>query len=108
MHAGSTAVLLTDDEGRALLEIARESLTERLNAGLRKNGAPRAFVGKLAEPRGVFVTLTKRGDLRGCTGYVEPIKPLGDAVADLAISSALHDSRFEPLDGGELPDVHIE
>ena len=51
---------------------------------------------KFLEPRGVFVTLTKGGDLRGCIGFIEPVAPLGQAVIRTAIYAATEDPRFRP------------
>ena len=63
---------------------------------------------RLNAHRGVFVTLTTAGRLRGCIGYIEGIKPLVNAVADNGRSAAVGDPRFAPVTSGELPDIHIE
>jgi AmmeMemoRadiSam system protein A len=60
------------------------------------------------EFRGCFVTLTKRGGLRGCIGYIEPIKPLYEAVIDNAKNAALQDPRFAPVGPNELSEIKIE
>ncbi len=45
-----------------------------------------------------FVTLKKRGELRGCIGTLEPAaSTLGAEIARNARSSALHDPRFPPV-----------
>lgn len=62
----------------------------------------------LTEPRGVFVTLTRGGRLRGCIGMIEAVAPLGEAVQDNALAAAFRDSRFEPLMDDELPQTDIE
>ncbi len=50
-----------------------------------------------------FVTLKKRGELRGCIGTLEPAEPsLGREIARNAHSSALRDPRFPPLAQDEL------
>jgi uncharacterized protein len=56
----------------------------------------------------VFVTLTRAGELRGCIGYVEAVKPLAEAVAHCAISAATADPRFLPASPDELPHLQIE
>lgn len=63
---------------------------------------------RLADHRGVFVTLTLEGRLRGCIGYIEGIKSLIEAVADNGRSAAVGDPRFPPVTGRELTDIHIE
>ena len=62
----------------------------------------------LDEPRGVFVTLHKQGDLRGCIGMIEARKPLWIAVRDAAVSAATRDPRFQPVSADELPSLHFE
>lgn len=63
----------------------------------------------LAEVRGVFVTLKKlNGDLRGCIGFPYPVKRLGDAVVEAAISAAKHDPRFPPVQPDELDGLLVE
>lgn len=60
------------------------------------------------EQRGCFVTLTKRGSLRGCIGYIEPIMPLYKAVIENAKNAALEDPRFTPVAPHELSEIKIE
>ena len=60
------------------------------------------------ENRGCFVTLTEHGGLRGCIGYIEPIKPLLDAVIDNAKNAALEDPRFSRVTPEELSRIKIE
>lgn len=62
----------------------------------------------LREPRGAFVTLKHRGELRGCIGYVEAIKPLAETIEDCTVSAASRDPRFPPVDPAELPGISIE
>lgn len=63
---------------------------------------------RLAEPRGVFVTLKQDGNLRGCIGYSEGIKPLYQAVAEMAVAAATGDPRFPPVTKEELSDLDCE
>ncbi|MBN2535112.1 MAG: AmmeMemoRadiSam system protein A [Spirochaetales bacterium] len=57
---------------------------------------------------GAFVTLHKKGKLRGCIGYVVAVKPLFNTVQDVARSSAFSDPRFPPVMESEIPDLEIE
>jgi AmmeMemoRadiSam system protein A len=59
-------------------------------------------------PAGAFVTLTKEGQLRGCIGYIRPIKPLSEAISDMAIAAGTEDPRFSPVTFEELKNVRIE
>ncbi|MCP4716377.1 MAG: AmmeMemoRadiSam system protein A, partial [Deltaproteobacteria bacterium] len=62
----------------------------------------------LQHPRGAFVTLKKKGKLRGCIGYVEGVRPLYRAVVENTINAAC-DSRFpHRVTPDELRDIVIE
>jgi MEMO1 family protein len=89
-----------------LLRLARSALTEYL--GKRTVIDDRAGRPELAGPRGAFVTLTKRGVLRGCIGFIEPVAPLGRTVIQAAIYAATEDPRFPPVAASELKDLRIE
>ncbi len=97
---------LSEAERRLLLQIARESIA----AGLEKRALqlPQSLPPALREPRGVFVTLHRQGRLRGCIGYLEAVKPLAQAVAEMAQAAAFQDPRFPPLAAAELPEVELE
>jgi hypothetical protein len=98
--------LLSQTEGQLALQAAR------LYAESAVTGKPPARVPELSgiftEKRGVFVTLTKFGDLRGCIGFPFPVMPLGDAIKDAAQHAAIHDPRFYPVNEGELRQIKIE
>jgi len=97
---------LTKEEKATLLKLARKSIENKfkgLKEPLLENPTP-----NLNTPLGAFVTLRKKGELRGCIGYIKGIKPLWKAVVDLARESAFHDPRFYPLREEELDDVEIE
>ncbi len=52
---------------------------------------------------GVFVSLKKRGELRGCIGTIEPAQAnIALEIVENAIGAALRDPRFRPLEEGEL------
>ncbi|MFA5022129.1 MAG: AmmeMemoRadiSam system protein B [Patescibacteria group bacterium] len=93
-------------EKTELLQLARTTLEQYFKTG--KINQPKNINPKFLAKRGVFVTLNKNGSLRGCIGYIEPIKPLLEAIMDNAISAALHDSRFNPVTSDELKDIEIE
>ena len=57
---------------------------------------------------GVFVTLKKQGQLRGCIGNFEPTQPLYELVSQMALSSAFEDPRFNPLTQEEVTKLDIE
>lgn len=98
--------MLTESEKRELLSIARRSL----ESAVRGDSKPEFenLTDTLKEKRGGFVTLRKHGELRGCIGYIEPLKPLYLTVAEMAVSAGTGDPRFYPLEEDELGDVTIE
>ncbi|MCX7983988.1 MAG: AmmeMemoRadiSam system protein A [Bacteroidetes bacterium] len=60
------------------------------------------------EKHGVFVTLKKAGELRGCIGFIESEMPLIEATQDAALKAAREDPRFDPVTEDELDDLTIE
>ena len=58
--------------------------------------------------RGVFVTLKKQGELRGCIGKMDFERPLWANAVGAAVASALEDSRFPPVAPQELDEIAIE
>jgi len=89
-----------------LLKLARRSLEASVR-GVQFS-MPKDVPDALMEKRGCFVTLTINGSLRGCIGYIEPIKPLCQAVVENAKSAALSDPRFSEVTVGELSEILIE
>ncbi|MHA2362444.1 MAG: TIGR00296 family protein [Candidatus Hodarchaeales archaeon] len=57
---------------------------------------------------GIFCTLKKAGQLRGCIGYPYPTYPLGKALVKASIQSAVQDPRFNPVKYNELDKIKIE
>jgi AmmeMemoRadiSam system protein A len=97
---------LDENDKRELLRIARATLREYLTTGFMPPGAPHRR--SLLEPRGAFVTIHTRGELRGCIGRVDADTPLYLAVEQLAVSAATRDPRFDPLRAEELSETRVE
>ncbi|MFZ2448420.1 MAG: AmmeMemoRadiSam system protein B [Syntrophobacteraceae bacterium] len=97
---------LTDREKAELHSIARKTIEARCRgASLPEIETTSA---KLKETCAAFVTLYKKGELRGCIGHVIAQKPLARTVAEMAEAAALHDPRFSPVRPDELADIKIE
>ncbi|PLX28821.1 AmmeMemoRadiSam system protein A [Candidatus Parcubacteria bacterium] len=62
----------------------------------------------LKEKQGVFVTLEKHGQLRGCMGYIDPVEAVYTAVIENALKASFGDPRFQPLARQELAEIKIE
>jgi AmmeMemoRadiSam system protein B/AmmeMemoRadiSam system protein A len=97
---------LSKDEKKKLLEIARASIIEAVT----RKTQPEIEVTepRLRENCGVFVTIKKHGELRGCIGYIVAVKPLYETVKEVAKSAAVGDPRFMPMTEDELKDMEIE
>ncbi|MBB5347483.1 AmmeMemoRadiSam system protein A [Desulfoprunum benzoelyticum] len=96
----------TNEQGQTLLKLARRTIASRLGRG----EAPECGddYRDLQQQRAVFVTLKKRGRLRGCIGNLEPVGPLWQGVRDNALNAAFNDFRFPPLTAEEIDEVHID
>jgi AmmeMemoRadiSam system protein A len=97
---------LSSDDRRALLDLARRAIVEAVSHDRLLECAPPA--GALAEPRAAFVTLHRRGRLRGCIGRVEPEYRLAETVVRCAISAARDDPRFPAVESEEVGELEIE
>lgn len=89
-----------------LLSSARESIKHYLKHGTMPE--LHSSLPVLQEKRGVFVTITRNGALRGCIGMHEADKPLYLAVPDRAVAAAFEDPRFMPLQMDELDKIKIK
>ena len=93
------------DERDLLLRLAHDSILSALEDRKIPLDPPTEH---LTEPRGAFTTLYRRGQLRGCVGYVLPVSPVYRAVADTARAAAFEDTRFHPVTLPEARDLEIE
>ncbi len=98
--------ILTPDQRAILLGRARQAIRDRVRGTRNVSSSLQDAV--LQVPGAAFVTIMYKGELRGCIGYVEPIKPLIEAIAHCAEAAAIADPRFPPVTPGELPHLHVE
>ncbi len=97
---------LSLSDKKALLTFARESISRKFSTDTVPPA--RGFSANLQQPRGVFVTLKKRNELRGCIGRIIGDEPLGKLTGAMAWHSAFDDPRFNPVTADELRDIEIE
>jgi uncharacterized protein (TIGR00296 family) len=97
--------LLNADEGILAVRLARGTVD---HVCARKPKPVLDLTPVFREKRGVFVTLSSHGDLRGCIGLPYPVMPLGEAVEHAAAAAALEDPRFPPVSKEELEDISLE
>jgi len=95
-------------ELKQLFQIARKSI----ECSLRREPVPDFSVESqnLLKKRGVFVTLTNHGRLRGCIGHFDPDYPLYQIVSRMAVAAATQDPRFfyNPVTIEEMADIEIK
>ncbi|MDA9101130.1 AmmeMemoRadiSam system protein A [Omnitrophica bacterium] len=96
----------TSNNSGRLLELARKAIEYHLDT------SSLLPVGKVPDellvPLGCFVTLKKRGQLRGCIGTFSTTEPLAENVIRMAVAAAFKDPRFPKVQHKELPDIKID
>ena len=96
--------MLTSEQRRALLDLARSSIESQVTGGAPVAPGPL----DLPDASGVFVTIKRRGQLRGCLGTLQNRAGLAAEVIRCAADSASEDPRFPAVSREELPDLSLE
>jgi MEMO1 family protein len=104
---GSEFIFSPNDK-KELLKIARNTIVQYIAQKMKPVINSSGFSETLRMHAGVFVTLTKGKDLRGCIGQFTSEKPLYLLVQEMAIASATEDKRFEPVTSQEIDHLQIE
>lgn len=108
----SVSGMFTEEQGGALVALARATITAwftpRKELKISPEEAALLNDAVFDAHRGVFVTLTLDGRLRGCIGSLTGAEPVRDGVRNNAIKAAFHDPRFPKLTVSELDRVHVE
>ncbi|MBM4433038.1 MAG: MEMO1 family protein [Chloroflexi bacterium] len=87
-----------------LVQLAKKAVETYVNEG--KVVKPGELTPEMKERAGTFVSIHKRGGLRGCIGTFEPTrKNVAEEVISNAISSATRDPRFPAVSPNELEDL---
>jgi AmmeMemoRadiSam system protein B/AmmeMemoRadiSam system protein A len=97
---------LSAEEKKELLRLARQAVQTFVTE--KKAIAYETDDPNLLAERGAFVTLKKKGELRGCIGFIEPVASLCETVIQTAIYAATEDTRFTPVRPEELGDLEVE
>ncbi|HET6196538.1 MAG TPA: AmmeMemoRadiSam system protein A, partial [Acetobacteraceae bacterium] len=94
--------------GPALLELARRSIRFGLDTGQAPHVIANAGLPPLLAAHGAaFVTLRRRGELRGCIGSATAYRPLATDVVQHAFDAAYRDWRFPRLEWLELAGLSV-
>ena len=101
--------MLNAAQKQQLHEIAKNSIVNGLNKSEPINIELSDYDDDLQIKRATFVTLHKHGQLRGCIGILEPLRPLAEDIAHNAFAAAFSDHRFPPVSADEIDhlDIHI-
>lgn len=107
--------LVTADLGGAagsheseIVSLARAAIEAYVDRRERLDPAPFDLAG-LPERAGVFVSLHRNDELRGCIGTITPTQPdLAHEVVRNAIEAAAADPRFSPMVPAELSDLDVK
>jgi MEMO1 family protein len=91
---------------KELLKMARQAIEHYLATGEQKQF--KSVFPSMDDKRGVFVTITEGGDLRGCIGHHEADQPLYVMVPQMAVAAAFSDPRFPELRKEELNKIKIK
>jgi MEMO1 family protein len=99
---------LSDDEKRALLALARQTIETYVEKRSIPPINPKMLSASLNRNCGAFVTLHKLKELRGCIGRFDTGEPLYKIVQHMAIAAATQDYRFAPVQKKEMKSITIE
>jgi len=102
--------LAGNPEKKQLLDVARRAIRAAVEGGEVAGPRVSPEIVSQSDFGGAFVTLHRRGRLRGCVGQVFPRRgdALADTLAHCAKAAALEDPRFEPVRPDELLEIEIE
>lgn len=104
---------LSDQARRWLLDLARGAISAATRGEASASPQippelPESDRQRLAEAHGIFISLHKHGELRGCVGHLALDAPLYELVTETAAAAALDDIRFPPVASEEIADLHVE
>jgi AmmeMemoRadiSam system protein A len=99
---------LTESDKKFLLSLSRKALKHIFTTGEEMTVKEEAIPLNLREKQATFVTLKKKGKLRGCLGKLHPTQELYKDVIENTYSAAFADPRFSQLSKEELDDIAIE
>ncbi len=107
-HEQTMRFHLSEKEKEDLIQIARDSISEKLKMQKSQNISHKNISEELKQSSGVFVSVYCKNELRGCIGKMESTEPLYKTVSEMARSAAFYDTRFKAIEEEEIPDIHIE
>lgn len=97
-------MLMADEGLHPVAQLARDTVESYVREG--RVPAPAELTPEMKERAGVFVSIHKRGELRGCIGTFEPTRDnVAEEIISNAVNAAAMDPRFPPITASELDDL---
>ncbi|MFW6006583.1 MAG: AmmeMemoRadiSam system protein A [Bacillota bacterium] len=94
-------------EDNQVVKLAEKAVREYVKNG-REIDPPSELPEIMEERKGVFVSIKKNGNLRGCIGTTRPTqKNVAEEIIKNAISACSRDPRFKPVQPEELSELNI-
>ncbi|MFP4661184.1 MAG: AmmeMemoRadiSam system protein A [Halanaerobiales bacterium] len=94
------------DNGNVFVNLARKTIESFVKQ--ERLQIPEPLPEELNREAGVFVSIKKNGQLRGCIGTIQPTQDnLAEEIISNAISAASRDPRFPAIEEHELPELDI-
>jgi AmmeMemoRadiSam system protein A len=88
-----------------LVRLAKDTIESYVREG-RIISPPSELIPEMKERAGVFVSIKKRGELRGCIGtFIPSTGSVAEEIIQNALSAATQDPRFPPIDASELDEL---
>lgn len=103
-----SSINLSIDEQQTCLQVAKQSIAHGLTHGSILSVDLEKFTKALQQQGASFVTLHKKGQLRGCIGTLEARQPLVRDIVEHAFQAAFRDPRFPAVDKNEIEQLEIE
>lgn len=102
---GYAGILVKGQLLHPLVRLAKEAVETYVREG-KVISPPRTLAPEMIGQAGVFVSLHRNGELRGCIGTIEPVQEnIAAEVIANAINAATRDPRFPAVSVEELPEL---
>lgn len=102
------SINLSTEDKETCHKVAADSIRYGLEHGTKLPVNAVDYSEELQQNYATFVTLHKKGALRGCIGTLEAYQPLINDIAEHAYAAAFSDPRFPGLEQSEFEQLDIE
>jgi len=89
------------------VELAKKTIETYIKE-IKTIPVPSDIPEEMKKKAGVFVSIKKKGELRGCVGTFSPTKgSVAEEIIANAVAASTQDPRFLPIEEDELPELEI-